>query len=82
MENSLILPLVFLLVIWSKTVLNVADFSFFYEAKLYLNFIHFIEILILAQHFDFLQGLMREVFFALKSQLCSTDFLRGFAHVF
>lgn len=66
MENSLNLPLDFLLVIWRKTDLNLANFSFSYEAKLYLNFINFIGIFILAQYFDFLQGLMGEVFFALK----------------
>lgn len=74
------LPLDFLLVIWRKTVLNVANFSFTYEAKQYLNFIYFIEIFILAQHFDFLQGLMREVFFALKvSYAVLTSY--GFLHM-
>lgn len=57
-----------------------ANFSCSYEAKQYLNFTHFIEIFILAQHFDFLQGLMREVFLHSVSYVILTPY--GFLHVF
>lgn len=46
-----------------------ANFPFSYEAKMYLNSARFIWVFIHIQQFDFLQGLMRDIFLHSKSAM-------------